>query len=88
MIVFFSILISVLFSELTTMGPPSRASILALESLLSDSGTEKFKTEYGSDGDIKLHEVLWHCQSLMSDVKGKVGSRRILLLTCNDDPHN
>ena len=74
---------------MTTIGSPFKENILELESLLYDNkGKSRFMEKYGSDGEIKLHEVLWHCPSLISDVKGKVGSRRILLLTSNDDPHN
>lgn len=34
-----------------------------------------------------IHEALWQCQSLFNEVKGKVGSKKILLFTANDDPH-
>ena len=46
-----------------------------------------FKQEYGTEGGVKLHEVLWQFQSLVAGVKGNIASRRILLLTCDPDPH-
>lgn len=63
-------------------------TLMITNSIDQSSGKDEFQTKFGSDGEVKLHEVLWHCQSLMSGVKGKIASRRILLLTCNDDPHS
>jgi len=74
-------------SEVTSIDRPKRDSILLLESLLGEDGYQRFADQFGSDGEVKLHEVLWHCQDVLSSVKGKVGSRRILLLARNHDPH-
>ena len=75
-------------SVICSPSPPTASAIIQLEGLTGDAGKETFRLEYGWDGQVKLHEVLWQCQSLMAGVKGKVASRRILLLTCNADPHN
>ncbi len=34
-----------------------------------------------------LHEALWQCQALFSEVTGKVARRCVTLLTCVDEPH-
>jgi len=72
-------------SEICPAKYPCRDNIVTLEKL--SVGETDFQAVYGGEGAIKLNEVLWHCQSIISEVGGKVGSRRILLLTCNDDPH-
>ena len=45
--------------------------------------------EYGgsSDSSYAIHEALWQCQAMFNEVTGKVVSKTVLLLTCNDDPH-
>ena len=51
--------------------------------------TENQDFDFGSDDNFSLHEALWQCQSMFANAnKGKLGSKKILLLTCNDDPHN
>jgi ATP-dependent DNA helicase II len=48
----------------------------------------KFAADFGgSSNGFSLHEALWQCQSMFSDVKGKMGQKKIILLTCVDDPH-
>jgi len=66
----------------------SAASIIMLEAMTYEDDPDKFSAEYGCDGSVRIHELLWQCQSLISEVKGKTASRRILLLSCCDDPHN
>merc|ERR1719414_17640 len=72
-------------SEICPAKYPCRDNIVTLEKLVV--GETDFHAVYGGEGAIKLNEVLWHCQSIISEVGGKIASRRILLLTCNDDPH-
>jgi len=76
-------------SELATLSEPCKENILALEELTHpDTGRERFVEDYGEgQGQIKLAELLWHCQSQMAKIKGKIASKRLLLLTCNQDPH-
>ena len=45
------------------------------------------KTNDGTPRKFAIHEALWQCQSLFNDAKGKVGFKKIMLFTSNDDPH-
>ena len=40
-----------------------------------------------SSAKICVHESLWQCQSLFNDVQGKVGFKKIIFFTSDDDPH-
>ncbi|XP_052229441.1 X-ray repair cross-complementing protein 5-like isoform X2 [Dreissena polymorpha] len=71
------------YQELDQPGAPR---ILELE----DMCEEKFKTftvDYGHSLTFSLNEVLWTCQNMFANSPQKVNSKRILLFTCNDDPH-
>ncbi len=60
--------------------------ILKCEEYLEDD--KKFAKDFGgSSSDFSLSEALWQSQTLFADIKGKVGQKKIILLSCNDDPH-
>ena len=40
-----------------------------------------------SSAKVCVHESLWQCQSLFNDVQGKVGFKKIIFFTSDDDPH-
>lgn len=76
-------------SELASLREACKDNILALEELTHpDTGKQTFLDQFGDQGQVRLAEVLWHCQSLIANIKGKVASKRILLLTANQDPHS
>ena len=69
---------------------PTAGRLLELEELLDgEQGAALFRSRYGC-GDraaVRLDEALWQCQTLLAAVKGKVGQKKILLLTDCDQPH-
>lgn len=65
---------------------PGAPRILELEEML-EKGFKKFKKDFGHSTDFSLHEALWTCQNMFSNSPQKVGSKRILLFTNNDNPH-
>lgn len=40
-----------------------------------------------SSAKVCVHESLWQCQSLFNDVQGKVGFKKIIFFTSDDNPH-
>ena len=58
---------------------------LDLKNLEAEIGS--LKTSDGTPRKFAIHEALWQCQSLFNDAKGKVGFKKIMLFTSNDDPH-
>jgi len=76
-------------AEILPIKPPCGESILLLETLMDvEIGNDRFEEDFGVGDKVALHEALWQCQSLLSSVQGKVGSKTILLMTCNDNPHD
>ena len=75
-------------SLLLKIGTPEGDSILKLEHILEQTD-QVIRKDYGgsSDTSYAVHEALWHCQAMFNEVSGKLASKTILLLTCNDDPH-
>jgi len=74
------------FEHISVLCPPEEASAESIKKLEALTYDDK-DTKNDSDVSVRIHELLWQCQSLISEVKGKIASRRILLLTCCDDPH-
>ncbi|XP_022106423.1 X-ray repair cross-complementing protein 6-like [Acanthaster planci] len=64
---------------------PSASRILELESLLEDDND--FKTDYGHNTSFSLNDALWTCSNMFSQSTQKIGHKRVLLFTNNDDPH-
>lgn len=59
--------------------------ILDVEKLLNDC--HGFDKNYGHSSDYSLNDVLWTCSNMFSTSSQKIGHKRILLFTNNDDPH-
>ncbi|VDI60204.1 X-ray repair cross-complementing protein 5-like [Mytilus galloprovincialis] len=72
-----------IYQELDQPGAPR---ILELEDML-ENGYKKFGKDFGHSTAFSLHEALWTCQNMFSNSTQKVGSKRILLFTNNDNPH-
>lgn len=72
-----------IYQELDQPGAPR---ILELENML-EKGYKKFDKDFGHSTGFSLHEALWTCQNMFSNSPQKVGSKRILLFTNNDNPH-
>ncbi|XP_038067298.1 X-ray repair cross-complementing protein 5-like [Patiria miniata] len=64
---------------------PSAARILELESLLEDD--YDFKANFGHNAGFSLSDALWTCSNMFSQSTQKIGHKRVLLFTNNDDPH-
>ncbi|XP_049859987.1 ATP-dependent DNA helicase 2 subunit 1 [Schistocerca gregaria] len=51
-------------------------------------GLHKFRQEYGCSDDYEMHDVFWVCHRIFTESRKKLGSKRIVLMTNSDDPHN
>lgn len=59
--------------------------ILDVDDLLKDY--DQFGSNYGHSSDYSLNDVLWTCSNMFSTSSQKIGHKRILLFTNDDDPH-
>ena len=68
-------------------GQASAETILQLMRLI-EGGRELFERELGigSDADLKMHLVIWEAQRMFQHKK-LLGTKRVVLLTNNDNPH-
>ncbi|XP_071954852.1 X-ray repair cross-complementing protein 5-like [Antedon mediterranea] len=65
---------------------PSAARILELESYLTNDNNG-FETKYGHSSSFSVSDALWCCSNMFSQCTQKLGHKRILLFTNNDNPH-
>ncbi|XP_071809143.1 X-ray repair cross-complementing protein 5-like [Asterias amurensis] len=70
---------------LQDLDQPSAARILELETLLEDGFD--FEAAYGHNSGYSLSDALWTCSNMFSQSTQKIGHKRVLLFTNNDDPH-
>eukprot|EP00090_Calanus_glacialis_P040227 TRINITY_DN7011_c0_g1_i1.p1 TRINITY_DN7011_c0_g1~~TRINITY_DN7011_c0_g1_i1.p1 ORF type:complete len:605 (+),score=238.41 TRINITY_DN7011_c0_g1_i1:38-1852(+) len=76
--------------QVLSLARPSGEAILMLEELMDgQTGAALFESRFGCgvEGDVKLHEALWQCQSMFSTIPGKVATKTIILMTNNPSPH-
>ncbi|XP_078670964.1 X-ray repair cross-complementing protein 5-like [Branchiostoma floridae x Branchiostoma belcheri] len=66
---------------------PGAQMILELEEIFEEDGVERFEEEFGHGTDFSMSEVLWNCSNMFSTCTQKLGHKRLLLFTNNDDPH-
>lgn len=66
---------------------PSPLTKQRLTFFLFQEGELNAKEEYGQSPDFSINDALWTCSNVFADVVSKVASRRIILLTNNDQPH-
>lgn len=66
---------------------PGAQRILELENLLNLK-YEDFKKEYGHSSQYSLAEALWTCSSIFSSCTLRLGEKKVILFTNNDDPHS
>ncbi|XP_052799774.1 X-ray repair cross-complementing protein 5-like [Mya arenaria] len=65
---------------------PGATRILELEEMCEEKH-KTFTVDYGHSLAFSLSEALWTCQNMFANSPQKVNSKRILLFTCNEDPH-
>ena len=76
--------------QIIPLSMPSSENILKLEEYTDcEAGVTKFGEEYGygDESSVRLHEALYHCQTLVSGYKGRVATRTVILMTNCDKPH-
>ncbi|XP_074637698.1 X-ray repair cross-complementing protein 6-like [Acropora palmata] len=66
---------------------PDANRILDLEKFLEDDSCDNFATRFGHNTGYSLNYVLWTCSDMFSKSSQKVGHKRIMLFTNNDNPH-
>lgn len=66
---------------------PDANRILDLEKFLEDDSCDNFATTFGHNTGYSLNDVLWTCSNMFSKSSQKVGHKRIMLFTNNDNPH-
>lgn len=66
---------------------PDANRILDLEKFLEDDSCDNFATRFGHNTGYSLNDVLWTCSNMFSKSSQKVGHKRIMLFTNNDNPH-
>lgn len=72
---------------LQELDQPCAARILELESFTED-GTADFEQKYGHNSSFSLSDALWACSNMFSQSPHNLASKRVLLFTCNDNPHS
>ncbi|KAG1651402.1 X-ray repair cross-complementing protein 6 [Nymphon striatum] len=65
---------------------PGACRVLEVQSLI-EVCQDKFATDYGHSNQFSLSDALWTCSTMFSNCSQKLGHKRLLLFTCNDDPH-
>lgn len=65
---------------------PGAERILELENLVDD-GLKTFEKDFGHNTAYSLNDALWTCQNMFANSSQKVGFKRIMLFTNNDNPH-
>lgn len=66
---------------------PGAQRVLDLQALLEESDNNDFKKKFGHSVDYSLSDALWTCATLFSNCTQKLGFKRVLLFTNNDNPH-
>nr|XP_006811758.1 PREDICTED: X-ray repair cross-complementing protein 6-like [Saccoglossus kowalevskii] len=77
----------VLFEYSQKLDQPCASRILELEEFLENDDNNDFATRYGHSSDFHLSDALWTCSNMFSSSTQKIGHKRVLLFTNNDDPH-
>ncbi|XP_074659916.1 X-ray repair cross-complementing protein 5-like [Tubulanus polymorphus] len=72
---------------LQDLNQPSAERVLQLEEIMSYQ-PEDFKKEYGHNAGFSLSDALWTCSNLFSNCSHKLGYKRVMLFTNNDNPHS
>lgn len=73
---------------LQELDTPDVRRIVELESLVEqDEGIDGFKKKIGTNGSYSVHDLLWVCSNMFSNSALKVGSKRVLIFTNQDDPY-
>lgn len=65
---------------------PGAERIKELEALCEDDD-KKFSKDFGHSPNFSLSNALWTCQNMFATSPQKINLKRILLFTCNDNPH-
>lgn len=66
---------------------PDAQRILDLEKFLEDDTCDNFGETFGHGSGFSLNDVLWTCANMFSNSGQKIGHKRIMLFTNNDNPH-
>lgn len=71
-----------------TLEQPGAQRILDLEEFEAE-GIKNFSKQFGHSASFSLSEAFWTCMNMFSNAEGsqKLGSKRIMLFTNNDNPH-
>ncbi|CAD5120731.1 DgyrCDS9292 [Dimorphilus gyrociliatus] len=73
-------------SVVKNLEQPGADTVSDLEKFIEDEDYEEFKDNYGSSDTYQLSDAFWTCSNLFSNCSTKLGQRRILLFTSDDDP--
>ncbi|KAK2146027.1 hypothetical protein LSH36_639g02004 [Paralvinella palmiformis] len=71
----------------TELGLPGAEVVLELEDLLKEPNNNNFKKNFGHSSDFSLSDGLSICSNMFSNCTQKLGFKRVLLFTNNDEPH-
>lgn len=66
---------------------PDAKKILDLERFLEDESCDNFATKFGHNTGFSLNDVLWTCSNMFAKSSQKIGHKRVMLFTNNDNPH-
>ncbi|XP_062513142.1 X-ray repair cross-complementing protein 5-like [Corticium candelabrum] len=72
---------------LQELDTPDARRILELEELLEGDVHATFKTKFGHSSLFSLYDVLWICSNMFANSAQKIGHKRVMLFTDNDNPH-
>ncbi|XP_064634818.1 X-ray repair cross-complementing protein 6-like [Lineus longissimus] len=72
---------------LQDLDQPGRESVLQLEEL-SEESADEFTAKYGHGDGFSLSDVFWTCSNMFSKSSQRIGFKRVMLFTNNDNPHS
>jgi ATP-dependent DNA helicase 2 subunit 1 len=66
---------------------PGAEEVKQLEKLMALPGNDDFASKFGHSTNFSLSDALWTCLSMFSKSTQKLGFKRVMLFTDNDNPH-
>lgn len=66
---------------------PGADGVLRLDAFLEEDENDDFKTKFGHSDSYSLGDALWTCLNMFSNSSQKLGYKRVMIFTNDDNPH-